>query len=115
VDNFYGIDLLSDFYLHSIAQRGKRGICGDAGTRNFGVPVATRTPILVLIEYQLVRGRNVDRWIIIHWFELSTLVLLGLNLWFVVSVLNVLRATNHWLTFLSRVQWDQAHGADSPP
>ena len=112
--NFYGIDLLSDFYLHSIAPRGKRGICGDAGTRKFGATVATKTPILVLIEYQLVRGRNVDRWIIIHWFELSTLVLLCLNLWFVVSVLNVLRATNHWLAFLSRVQWDQTRGLDKP-
>ena len=43
------------------------------------------------------------RWVIIHWFELGTLVLLCLNLWFVFSVLNALRETNRWLAFLSRV------------
>jgi hypothetical protein len=45
----------------------------------------------------------VVRWVIIHWFELGTLVLLCLNLWFVFSVLNTLRETNRWLAFLSRV------------
>ena len=76
--------------------------------------MATNTPIFAAIECHLARERNVNHWIIIHWFELSTLVLLGLNLWFVVSVLNVLRATNHWLSFLSRIHWDQTHGPDSP-
>jgi hypothetical protein len=51
-------------------------------------------------------------WIIIHWFELSTLTLLGLNLWFVSAVLNALRETNRWLSFLSGIQWDQL---DSSP
>jgi hypothetical protein len=46
-------------------------------------------------------------WIIIHWFELSTLALLCLNLWFVTSVVNALRETNRWLSFLSSIQWDQ--------
>jgi hypothetical protein len=46
-------------------------------------------------------------WIIIHWFELSTLALLLLNLWFVSAVLNALRETNRWLSFLSSIQWDQ--------
>ena len=55
-----------------------------------------------------------DRWVIVHWFELSTLVLLCLNLWFVSLVLNVLRQTNHWLAFLSRVRWDEAHAPDRP-
>jgi len=32
-------------------------------------------------------------WVIIHWFELGTLALLCLNLWFVSSVLNALRET----------------------
>ena len=41
------------------------------------------------------------RWIIIHWFELSTLGLLCLNLWFIATVLKVLRSVNHWLTFLA--------------
>jgi hypothetical protein len=53
----------------------------------------------------------VSAWVIIHWFELGTLVLLGLNLWFVSSVLNALRETNRWIAFLSRVQWEQTHEA----
>ena len=54
------------------------------------------------------------RWIIIHWFELSTLALLCLNLLFVTSVLNALRETNRWLSFLSSIQWDQTQGRNSP-
>ena len=42
-------------------------------------------------------------WVIIHWFELGTLALICLNLWFVSSVLNALRETNRWLAFLTRV------------
>jgi len=60
------------------------------------------------------RRQDVDRWVIVHWFELSTLVLLCLNLWFVSLVLHVLRQTNHWLAFLSRVRWDEAHAPDRP-
>lgn len=60
------------------------------------------------------RDVELDRWIIIHWFELSTLVLLCLNLWFVFSVVNALRETNRWLSFLSSIQWDQTHTADRP-
>ena len=52
-----------------------------------------------------------EHWAVIHWFELSTLVLLSLNLWFVVSVLEVLRQTSRWLDFLS-VRWDQLAGLD---
>ena len=52
-----------------------------------------------------------EHWVVIHWFELNTLVLLGLNLWFVVSVLEVLRQTSRWLDFLS-VRWDQFAGLD---
>ena len=39
-------------------------------------------------------GRDwvMEHWIRLHWFELSALVLLGLNLWFVIKVLSVLRA-----------------------
>jgi hypothetical protein len=46
-------------------------------------------------------------WILIHWFELSTLILLCLNLWFVTAVLSTLRETNRWLSFLSNVEWEQ--------
>ena len=46
-------------------------------------------------------------WAIIHWFELGTLVLLCLNLWFVFLVLNALRETNRWIAFLSSLQWEQ--------
>jgi hypothetical protein len=56
----------------------------------------------------------VYHWIVIHWFELSTLILLSFNLWFVVSVLETLRKTNHWLSFLSNVRLDQLSGPDSP-
>jgi hypothetical protein len=49
-------------------------------------------------------------WVILHWFELGTLVLLCLNLWFVYSVLSALRETNRWIGFLSRIQWEQTHG-----
>jgi len=46
--------------------------------------------------------RNVGRWIVIHWFELATLALLCLNLWFVSATLSVLRSVNHWLVFFAR-------------
>lgn len=52
-----------------------------------------------------------DHWVVVHWFELSTLILLGLNLWFVLAVLEVLRATSRWLDFLS-VKWDQINDLD---
>ena len=45
-------------------------------------------------------------WVTMHWFELGTLVLLCLNLWFVFVVLNALRETNRWIAFLSRIQWE---------
>ena len=41
------------------------------------------------------------RWIVIHWFELSTLILLCLNLWFLASVLNTLHETNRWFSILA--------------
>ena len=53
-------------------------------------------------------------WAIIHWFELGTLALLCLNLWFVSSVLNVLRETNRWLAFLTRVRWDETDAPEGP-
>jgi hypothetical protein len=59
-------------------------------------------------------ARNVD-WIIIHWFELSTLMLLCLNLWFVSAVLSTLRETNRWLSFLSNVQWNQSKDDTTQP
>jgi hypothetical protein len=40
-------------------------------------------------------------WIIIHWFELTALILLCLNLWFVVKVLTVLRAVQDGLRLLA--------------
>ena len=46
-------------------------------------------------------------WVILHWFELGTLVLLCLNLWFVFVVLTALRETNRWIAFLSRIQWEE--------
>jgi hypothetical protein len=50
-------------------------------------------------------------WIVIHWFELSTLMLLCLNLWFISAVLSTLRETNRWLSFLSTYQWEQAQNS----
>jgi hypothetical protein len=44
----------------------------------------------------------VYNWIIIHWFELSALALLCLNLWFVFEVLKVLTAVKDALLFVGR-------------
>jgi len=44
----------------------------------------------------------VEHWIRLHWFELSALALLGLNLWFVAKVLSVLRAVQDGLILLAR-------------
>ena len=41
-------------------------------------------------------------WIRIHSFELSALVLLALNLWFVIKVMSVLRAVQDSLILLAR-------------
>jgi len=54
---------------------------------------------------------SMSTWAILHWFELGTLVLLCLNLWFVSGVLSALRETNRWIAFLSRVQWEQTQGS----
>jgi len=43
-----------------------------------------------------------EHWIRLHWFELSALVLLGLNLLFVIKVLSVLRAVQDGLILLAR-------------
>ena len=53
-------------------------------------------------------------WVIIHWFELGTLALLCLNLWFVSSVLNALRETNRLIAFLTSFRWEEKHGPDAP-
>lgn len=42
------------------------------------------------------------QWVRVHWFELSALTLLGLNLWFISSVLGAMRETNAWLALLAR-------------
>jgi len=52
-------------------------------------------------------------WAITHWFELGTLALLCLNLWFVSSVLQALRDTNRWLAFLTRIQWDETDAPEN--
>jgi hypothetical protein len=44
---------------------------------------------------------TVGHWIVIHWFELSALLLLCLNLWYLISVLNTLRETNSWFSILA--------------
>ena len=41
-------------------------------------------------------------WIRLHWFELSALLLLGLNLWFVAKILGVLKAVQDSLILLAR-------------
>ena len=70
----------------------------------------TKTPF----DARSLRRQGVG-WVIIHWFELGTLALLCLNLWFVSTVLNALRETNRWLAFLTRVRWDETDGPESPP
>ena len=54
-------------------------------------------------------------WVRLHWFELGTLMLLCLNLWFVSAVLNALRETNRWIGFLSRIQWEQTQDPPADP
>ena len=44
---------------------------------------------------------DVTAWIRLHWFELATLALLSLNLWFAFEVLSVLRAANHAMVHLA--------------
>src|SRR5207248_7180772 len=44
---------------------------------------------------------DVAIWVRFHWFELAALALLLANLWFVFGILNVLRAINEALVFLS--------------
>lgn len=51
-------------------------------------------------------------WIRAHWFELITLVLLCLNLWFVLEVLQVLSAVKEALAVLAA--WlNQRHASDN--
>lgn len=42
-----------------------------------------------------------DRWVVIHWFELTALALLCANLWFVFEVLKVLRAVKDGLILVA--------------
>jgi hypothetical protein len=43
-----------------------------------------------------------DYWVRIHWFELLSLVLLCLNLWFVFQMLKVMSAVKDALLFFAR-------------
>ena len=54
-------------------------------------------------------------WIRVHWFELSALLLLGLNLWFVIKVLIVLRAVQDSLMLLARWLDIARSEVDRPP
>jgi hypothetical protein len=54
-------------------------------------------------------------WIRVHWFELSALLLLGLNLWFVIKVLSVLRAVQDGLVLLARWLDIARSEVDRPP
>ena len=54
-------------------------------------------------------------WIRVHWFELSALLLLGLNLWFVSKVLSVLRAVQDSLMLLARWLDIARSEVDRPP
>jgi hypothetical protein len=44
---------------------------------------------------------TIYRWIIIHWFEISALLLLCLNLWYLLRVRNTLDETNRWFSILA--------------
>ena len=54
-------------------------------------------------------------WLRVHWFELSALLLLGLNLWFVIKVLSVLRAVQDSLMLLARWLDIARSEVDRPP
>ena len=54
-------------------------------------------------------------WIRVHWFEMSALVLLALNLWFVIKVLSVLTAVQDSLILLARWLDVARSETDRPP
>ena len=58
--------------------------------------------VRVASERRSAERQIMYHWVRLHWFELSALVLLGLNLWFVIKVLSVLRAVEDSLILLAR-------------
>jgi hypothetical protein len=56
-----------------------------------------------------------QHWTRLHWFELSALVLLGLNLWFVIKVMSVLRAVQDSLILFARWLDIARNEIDRPP
>ena len=58
--------------------------------------------VRVASERRSAERQIMYHWVRLHWFELSALVLLGLNLWFVIKVLSVLRAVQDSLILLAR-------------
>ena len=58
--------------------------------------------VRVASERRSAERQIMYNWVRLHWFELSALVLLGLNLWFVIKVLSVLRAVQDSLILLAR-------------
>src|SRR5205814_10164115 len=56
--------------------------------------------VRVASERRSAERQIMYHWVRLHWFELSALVLLGLNLWFVIKVLSVLRAVRIASSFL---------------
>jgi len=67
----------------------------------------------VTIQRARTGEAKVIDWVRLHWFELATLVLLSLNIWFVFAVLNALRETNRWIALLSRLYWEEQ--TNEPP
>jgi hypothetical protein len=51
-------------------------------------------------------------WVRLHWFEVSALLLLVLNLWFISSVLGAIRETNTWLALLARYLDERARSTE---
>jgi hypothetical protein len=105
-------------------------VCGDVSRRVLGEagadsvrPVGSADPVanyvrrqrpkspVHLAEKTTVSDMTVYRWIIIHWFELSVLVLLCVNLWHLVSVTSALRETNQWFSVLTSYLADKKPSA----
>ena len=58
--------------------------------------------VRVASERRSAERQIMYNWVRLHWFELSALVLLSLNLRFVIKVLSVLRAVQDSLILLAR-------------
>jgi hypothetical protein len=54
-----------------------------------------------------------SQWAIVHWFELTALALLALNLWFIFYVLIAIREIHNYLALITRFLDESAKAKDT--